>query len=68
MMVPLADMFNYNYFFNAMWTYDVTSKAFQIRALRDIEIGEEIYLSYGDKSNSDYLQNYGVIDLNNFNN
>lgn len=59
-MMPVSDLFNYYpKKANTNWYYDNDKKVFKIEAVRDIKKGEEILLSYGDKSNLTLLFFYG---------
>ena len=61
--VPFADMFNTNTPENSWWSYSDTKKGFVVEAARDLEAGEQIYDWYGSKCNTDFLKNYGFINL-----
>ena len=61
--VPLADMFNTNTPENAYWFYSDDLKGFRVEASAEIKEGDEIYDWYGYKCNSDFLKNYGFINL-----
>ena len=58
-MVPIADMLNHRATPNVVWTFDAKLQGFTMIATRDIQRGEPIYDSYGKKSNSQYLKNFG---------
>tara|TARA_Y100000817_G_scaffold314681_1_gene314544 strand:+ start:175 stop:1284 length:1110 start_codon:yes stop_codon:yes gene_type:complete len=62
-MVPYADMMNHSDDYNVDWKY--TEKAFLMRALREIKKGEELYDSYGSKTNYENLLFYGMVLENN---
>lgn len=47
------------------WTYSDQRGGFIIDAIVDIERGQPIHDSYGRKSNTRFLLNYGFINLNN---
>ena len=59
MMVPISDLFNHNFDNNAHWRYNTDSNTFEIYSTKNIEKGEEIQLSYGEKGNNEYLLHYG---------
>ena len=59
-MVPLADLFNHGDV-NCSAGYNVRSQAFEFRAQRQIQVGEEVLLHYGDFSNWELLHNYGFV-------
>lgn len=62
-LVPLADAFNHSCSPNAEVFEGTTT--FQVRALRIIDPGEELTISYGHFSNSELLFNAGfVLDVN----
>ena len=58
-MVPMADMLNHRATPNVVWTFDPDLQGFTLIATRDILPGEPIYDSYGSKSNTQYLKNFG---------
>ncbi len=67
-IVPYADMFNYKYKSDMThWTYSAELKAFVVRAKDTIKPGEEIFVYYGNKPNSNFLQFYGFVIENNDN-
>ena len=49
-MVPLASMFNHKPPPDAQthWYYDEKKNGFVVKAIKDIKIGEEVYITYGD--------------------
>tara|TARA_B110001450_G_scaffold180949_1_gene169084 strand:+ start:131 stop:424 length:294 start_codon:yes stop_codon:yes gene_type:complete len=63
LQVPLADMFNTNTPENAYWFYSDDLGGFRVEASAEIKEGEEIFDWYGYKCNSDFLKNYGFINL-----
>ena len=63
--VPYADMLNHKRPRETSWTYDDDRGGFIIDAIVDIERGQAIHDSYGRKSNTRFLLNYGFINLNN---
>ena len=58
-LVPIADMMNHRRPPDVSWTFDEAMGAFVIRAVRDIQSGEEICGSYGRKANHRYFVHYG---------
>jgi len=67
-IVPFADMFNYKYKSGMThWTYNTEMKAFVVRAKENINAGEEIFVYYGNKPNSNFFQFYGFVIENNEN-
>jgi len=44
---------------NLSWGYNTATKAFEIKANKDIKQGEELIVSYGHKNNQQYLEYYG---------
>lgn len=63
--VPYADMLNHKRPRETSWTYDDTRQGFIIDAIVDIERGQPVHDSYGRKSNTRFLLNYGFINRNN---
>jgi protein-histidine N-methyltransferase len=47
------------------WSYDDTLQSFTVQSLREMEMNEEVFDSYGKKCNSRYLLNYGFTVLDN---
>ena len=63
-IVPLADLFNHKNPADLHWKFETDSngeKAFVYEALRDIEQGEEVHITYGTKDNQNLLSTYGFI-------
>ena len=58
-LVPFADMLNHKRPRQSVWTYDDDTQSFVIRSLTALRSGEQLFDSYGRKSNSRYLLNYG---------
>jgi tetratricopeptide (TPR) repeat protein len=58
-LMPFADMANHEMNPNTHWYFDNDSGLFTVMAKRDINVGENIYESYGFKSNYRYFVNYG---------
>ena len=56
-------MFNTNTPENAYWFYSDDLQGFRVEASAEIKEGEEVYDWYGYKCNSDFLKNYGFINL-----
>lgn len=63
--VPYADMLNHKRPRETSWTYCDERQGFIIDAIVDIERGQPIHDSYGRKSNTRFLLNYGFINRNN---
>jgi hypothetical protein len=59
-MIPIADLFNFHPDkINVEWFLNMETKCFNIKAIRDISKGEEIFLNYGCHGNMKYLFYYG---------
>ena len=58
-LVPYADLLNHKRPRQTQWYYDDKINSFVIQASTDINKGEEIYDSYGKKTNDRFLLNYG---------
>ena len=68
-LVPIADMLNHRDDpQHTSWSYSDQNKGFFIQAIDDIKRGEQVYDSYGAKSNQTFFINYGFISLKNNNN
>ncbi|KAI8990213.1 hypothetical protein BDB01DRAFT_780451 [Pilobolus umbonatus] len=60
-MVPLADMLNHKTGHNNARLFHETD-CLQMKAIKDIKEGEQIYNTYGDLCNVDLLRKYGFTD------
>ena len=60
-MIPLADMLNHAPAPGTRWFYANADRAFVLEARRDFAPGEEVCISYGQKSNLRYFVNYGFV-------
>ena len=58
-LAPFADILNHKRPTDTIWDFDNTINSFYIRSLSNITKGEEIFDSYGIKSNRNYLLYYG---------
>ena len=58
-LVPYADLFNHKRPRQTQWYYDDKINSFVIQASENINKGEEIFDSYGKKTNGRFLLNYG---------
>ena len=58
-LAPFADLLNHKRPRQTQWYYDNILQSFVIQALEDIEQGNEIFDSYGKKTNARFLLNYG---------
>ena len=47
------------------WNYSDDFNGFVIESLQKIEVGEEVFDSYGKKCNTRFLLNYGFVIPNN---
>ncbi|KAI8977011.1 hypothetical protein BDF20DRAFT_872393 [Mycotypha africana] len=63
-MVPMADMLNHKTGFNNARLFHETD-CLQMKAIKFIRKGEQIYNTYGDLCNADLLRKYGFTDENN---
>ena len=64
-LVPYADMLNHYRPRETKWQFEDVSQSFTITCLQSIAVGEQIYDSYGQKSNHRFLLNYGFSVENN---
>lgn len=64
-LAPLADMVNHQVVRNASWTYSNERGGFVVKAEKPIAKGEQIFDTYGTKSNTRYLLSYGFIQDSN---
>ena len=58
-LAPLADLLNHKRPRQTQWYYDDNLHSFVIQAIEDIKEGNEIFDSYGKKTNTRFLLNYG---------
>ena len=58
-LVPIADLLNHKKRPQTEWTFNVELNAFTLTATKAITIDSPIYDSYGDKSNFEFLLNFG---------
>ena len=58
-LVPFADLLNHKRPKQTQWFYDDNLESFVIQAIDDIKEGNEIFDSYGKKTNARFLLNYG---------
>ena len=58
-LAPFADLLNHKRPRQTQWYYDDILNSFVIQALEDIEQGNEVFDSYGKKTNNRFLLNYG---------
>lgn len=63
-MVPMADMLNHKTGFNNARLFH-EADSLQMKAIKDIKQGEQIYNTYGDLCNADLLRKYGFTDEKN---
>lgn len=63
--VPLADMFNAKIPKNSWWYYDDDSHGFRVDAHTDIKKGDQIFYTYGRKSNYKFFLYYAFLEENN---
>ena len=58
-LAPFADLLNHKRPRQTQWYYDDKLESFVIQATEDIKEGNEIFDSYGRKTNARFLLNYG---------
>lgn len=63
---PFSDLINHQHPNDTQWGYDDKSKNFIVRAIKDIPANKEIFNSYGNKCNTRFLLNYGMVVDDNF--
>jgi len=64
-LCPFADLLNHKRPRQTQWYYDDNLNSFIIQAIEKINIGQEIFDSYGKKTNARLLLNYGFCLDNN---
>ncbi|KAH0944047.1 hypothetical protein HID58_003684, partial [Brassica napus] len=60
-LVPWADMLNHNCEVETYLDYDKSSKGVVFTADRPYQPGEQVFISYGNKSNGELLLSYGFV-------
>ena len=60
-LAPFADLLNHKRPRQTNWYYDDALESFVIQAIEDMPEGSEIFDSYGRKTNSRFLLNYGFV-------
>ncbi len=58
-LVPIADLLNHKKKPQTEWTFNVALNAFTLTATQRISANSPVYDSYGDKSNFEFLLNFG---------
>ena len=64
-IVPFADLLNHKRPTKTYWNYNNIKEIFYIKSIHSIAMGDEVFDSYGIKSNSIFLLNYGFTVENN---
>ena len=64
-LVPFLDLINHQNNFNSFYNFDYNSNTFILYAIRDIQINEEITISYGKLNNIELFNYYGFTLKNN---
>lgn len=63
--VPFIELLNHDNNYNTDFEFDEKNKGFILKAVRDINLGEELTLSYGIESNINLFVTYGFTLKNN---
>ena len=63
--VPFIELLNHDNNYNTDFEFDEKNKRFILKAVRDINLGEELTLSYGNESNINLFVTYGFTLKNN---
>ena len=64
-LAPFADMLNHKRPSDTVWDFEETTNSFTIKSRSNVLKGEEVFDSYGIKSNRNYLLYYGFTINNN---
>ena len=59
--MPFGDMFNHRYPENVKWEYNNKLHGFVLDAKTDINKDEQIFDTYGSKSNYVFFHYYGMV-------
>ena len=62
-LVPFADMLNHDHHIGSLGSYNVST--FSILSKINYTMGDQVYVSYGNKSNEELIGGYGFIIPNN---
>lgn len=60
-LVPIADMLNHKSPPDTRWTFHDESNSFILESIVPLSVGDQVYDSYGRKSQTDFLLNYGFV-------
>ncbi len=63
--VPFIELLNHDNNYNTDFEFDEKNKGFILKAVRNINLGEELTLSYGNESNINLFVTYGFTLKNN---
>lgn len=66
-LIPIANLMAHRQLKNTEWFYDEVDNLFVVGTTNDISKGDEIFISYGEKSNFELLLNYGISFYDNSN-
>jgi len=64
-LIPLYDLFNHEDGDEITAEYSLETESLECRAKRDFEVGEQIYMFYGHRSNLDLMLNSGFCSKSN---
>lgn len=64
-LYPVVDLLNHRNDENVEWTYSDGKVNFFSKELQTLNVGDELYNNYGDKSNEELLLGYGFVEENN---
>ena len=65
LLAPGVDFMNHDCNVQSDLKYDYFSDGYSVRLDRDYDVGDQVFISYGSRSNDDLLQYYGFIEENN---
>jgi protein-histidine N-methyltransferase len=65
LFVPYCEMLNHSTCYRTRWSFDHESQGFILKANRLILKGQQIFTTYGKKSNYVFLMYYGFYNLPN---
>ena len=65
LLAPGVDFINHNCNVQCDLKYDYFSDGYSVRLDRDYDVGDQVFISYGSKSNDDLLQYYGFVEKDN---
>uniref|UniRef100_A0A7S4NB00 Rubisco LSMT substrate-binding domain-containing protein n=1 Tax=Guillardia theta TaxID=55529 RepID=A0A7S4NB00_GUITH len=64
-IAPMIDMINHDGQSKSIVTYQALQAAFEVQSSSNFNVGDQVFISYGDRSNDQLLQYYGFVEMDN---